>query len=435
MKIASKHNRKFKSFSKPKRIAIELELNQTEYKKLSFGSLPESMDDKWYVILEDGILTCYRSWTCIPVFQSKIHPTEYGKYRIEELKAETDQERINLNSDEQLIHMFKNHITYLTTREIRNSIEDGLLGFVVGDALGVPVEFKSRDFLKQNPIIDMSGYGTYNQPRGTWSDDSTMTFCLAETLLDEEFSLRNLANRFINWVDWGYWTPHGKLFDIGNTTLAAIDRLRTIDDPTLAGGRSEEANGNGSLMRVLPLMFEHYDIKDEENQYEAIKKVASLTHGHERSILACFYYLTFVRYLKSNYYSPIEMYKLTNKVFRKFVDKHTEYQAEIKHFGRLLTDKIHELENQEIKSTGYVIDTLEASVWCLLTTKNYKDAVLKAVNLGEDTDTIGAITGSLAGLSYGRSQIPDEWISSLAKIDEIELLIDKLCAKYNEARC
>jgi len=410
-------------------------MSLAEYKKLSVGRISQSMDEKWDDILEDDILTCYRSWTGNPTFQAKIIQESESKYRIIEFIAETDQERLKINSVDAVKSMFKSHISYLTSREIRNSIEDALLGFITADALGVPVEFKSREYLKQNPVNEMLGYGTYNQPKGTWSDDSTMTLCLAESLLDEEFSLRKLANRFINWVDWGYWTPHGELFDIGNTTHAAVERLRTIDDPKLAGGKHVTENGNGSLMRVLPLVFELFDVKDEEEQYKSIKDISSLTHAHERSILSCFYYLTFARFLRGHYYPPMEMYKLTNNVFKKFVENQSSAKSELKHFERLLSDSIQSLDESKIRSSGYVIDTLEAAVWCLLTTKNYKDAVLKAVNLGEDTDTVAAITGGLAGLYYGIKQIPENWIRSLAKLEEINELIDKLSNKYEEARC
>ena len=435
MKIAKRNRRKTKEFSIPKRIAVKISMSDIEYKKLCIGRESQSMDEKWNDFVENDLLICYRSWTGNPIFQAKIKQNTNNEYEINEFIGETDEERIKLNSDEELKAMFKSHITYLINREIRNSIEDALIGFITADALGVPVEFKSREYLKQNPVVDMIGYGTYNQPKGTWSDDSTMTLCLAETLLDKEFSLRKLANRFINWVDWGYWTPHGELFDIGNTTHAAVERLRTTNDPKLAGGKHETENGNGSLMRILPLVFELYDINDEEEQYKAIKEISSLTHAHERSILSCFYYLTYARFLRGHYYPPIEMYKLTNNVFAKFIDNQPNLKNESRHFDRLLSNSIQELDETKIRSSGYVIDTLEAAVWCLLSTKNYKDAVLKAVNLGEDTDTVAAITGGLAGLYYGKKQIPNDWINSIAKLKEINELIDKLSDKYGEARC
>lgn len=422
-------------FSVPKVISVNIELNPLEFKKISVELLSTSMEEKWNNTVENNILTCSRSWTGNPIYQAEIIHSKNDTYRIVEIKAETDKEIYRVSTDEEIISSFKSHISYLAKREIRNSIEDLLLGFITGDALGVPVEFKTREFLKNNPVKDMIGNGTYNQPKGTWSDDSTMTLCLAETLLDSEFDLSKLANRFINWVDHGYWTPHGKLFDIGNTTRIAIERLRIIDDPLKAGGCNVNDNGNGALMRVLPLIFELYYIKDKVQQYELIRDVTSLTHGHERSVLACFYYLTYASFQRSRSSTPMEMYRYTNTIFERLIQELSIDQEEVMHFGRLLSNSIQDLEESEIKSSGYVIDTLEASMWCLLTTNTYKDAVLTAVNLGGDTDTIAAITGGIAGLRYGKSKIPEEWINSLAKLNDIDLLIDRLSDKYGEARC
>ena len=307
-------------------------------------------------------------------------------------------------------------------------IKSILFGVAVGDALGVPVEFSSRDRMEKNPLSEMIGYGTYKQPKGTWSDDSTMTFCLAETLLDDEFTLRKLANRFINWVDWGYWTPHGELFDIGNTTHSAIERLRTIEKPELAGGNHETENGNGSLMRILPLILETGKISISKS-YDIIKSVSSLTHRHERSIISCFYYLTFARHLIQGH-SKESTYEMTNKIVHSELKEREVEETELKHFERILNDSIVTLKYNQIRGSGYVIHSLESSIWCLLKTENYKEAVLQAVNLGEDTDTTAAITGGLAGLRYGFNSIPEEWVNQIVKKDEIEKLAIRLSEKY-----
>lgn len=313
-------------------------------------------------------------------------------------------------------------------RITEDHIKSILFGVSVGDALGVPVEFSSRERMDLNPLSKMIGFGTYNQPPGTWSDDSTMTFCLAETLLDEEFSLRKLSNRFINWVDWGYWTPHGELFDIGNTTHAAIDRLRTIENPELAGGNHETENGNGSLMRILPLILETGKIAISDS-YDLIKSVSSVTHRHDRSIISCFYYLTLARHLIQGH-SKESSYALTNKIVKSQLNERSIEKKEQIHFNRILNNLIPTLEYSQIRGSGYVIHSLESSIWCLLKTGTYKEAVLKAVNLGEDTDTTAAITGGLAALKYGFNSIPDEWILQLVKKDEIEELAEKLSNKY-----
>ena len=192
-----------------------------------------------------------------------------------------------------------------------NKILNSILGLCIGDALGVPVEFKSRSYLKKYPVMDMIGHGTHNQPIGTWSDDSSLTLCLAESLITG-YDLRDIASKFSKWLNYGYWTPFGEVFDRGITTERAIRKFNTINNLRLAGGNSETSNGNGSLMRILPIVF----------------------------------------------------------------------------------------------------------------------YVLKAVNLGEDTDTICCITGGLAGLYYGYDYIPKKWINNLQRKNDIISLCNKLYNYY-----
>jgi ADP-ribosyl-[dinitrogen reductase] hydrolase len=134
-----------------------------------------------------------------------------------------------------------------------NYVKDGLVGLAIGDALGVPVEFMSRKTLQIDPVIGMREFGSHQQPIGTWSDDSSLAFCLAE-MLKQKYSLANLAGLFVAWKERGYWTPHGKVFDIGIATSSAIYSLSNGVSPTLAGGHYEDSNGNGSLMRILPIV-------------------------------------------------------------------------------------------------------------------------------------------------------------------------------------
>ncbi len=295
----------------------------------------------------------------------------------------------------------------------KDHIRSILFGIAVGDALGVPVEFKSREFLSANPVVGMQGFGTHHQPKGTWSDDSTMTFCLAETLLDDSFELRNLANRFINWVDFGYWTPWGKVFDIGNTTAAAINRLRSNGKPEDAGGVQESDNGNGSLMRILPLVIKTIDLPPDE-LFEIVKDVSSLTHAHIRSVSCCFYYVVYASQLIRGL-SKNQAYALTNKIVVKTLMDKGVPQDELQLLNRILSGDLQALEENEIRGSGYVVHSLESSIWCLLKTNAFEEAVLKAVNLGEDTDTTGAITGGIAALHYGFKAIPFEWRNEIAR--------------------
>ena len=308
----------------------------------------------------------------------------------------------------------------------KNPIKSALFGVAIGDALGLPVEFKSRKTIRQNPIIDMTGYGTYNLPAGTFSDDSSLTFCLAEALT-QEFDLVTIGRNFTKWYHENYWTPRGTVFDIGIATQEAIDNLAKGGQPDLSRSFDVFSNGNGSLMRILPLMFYTID-KPISERYQITKQVSSITHGHIRSVIACFYYLEFARQIILGI-DKFDIYENLKTEISNHLDSLTISNSETSLFNKLLNDNIYNLTEDEIYSSGYVIHTLEASIWCLLTTENYKEAVLKAVNLGGDTDTTGAVTGGLAGLLYGLDTIPEKWVEQIARYDDIENLAKRLADK------
>jgi ADP-ribosyl-[dinitrogen reductase] hydrolase len=308
-----------------------------------------------------------------------------------------------------------------------DQVKAALLGLAVGDALGVPVEFREREGLERQPVTDMTGYGSHHQPAGTWSDDSSLAFCLAEALTTD-FSLALLAKYFVDWRYRNFWTPHGEVFDIGITTAESIERLAKGIDPVRAGGFYESENGNGSLMRILPLLFYIKD-KPIEERFALIRDVSSLTHGHMRAVIACFYYLEFARLilLKED---KFDIYLSLQKTLPVFIAQQGIHADEIAKFNRLFKEDIHFVAASTISSGGYVLHTLEASIWCILTTDNYADAVLKAVNLGRDTDTTGAVTGGLAGLIYGLEGIPESWREQLARRGDIEGLAERMYSLF-----
>lgn len=315
-------------------------------------------------------------------------------------------------------------------------VHSALFGVAVGDALGVPVEFKDRNELARFPVQGMKEYGSHGQPAGTWSDDSSLTFCLADSLCDG-YNTNQLAQYFVNWRNEQMWTPHGRVFDIGIATDRAIYSLEKGINPFLAGGDSEKDNGNGSLMRILPLVFYIKDFSIEK-RFQITKEVSSLTHRHIRSILACFIYLEYARLIIAGKTKEESFFEMQETV-KGFLDTNAiASQREIELFHRVLDikigiyekDKLENLEESNISSSGYVLHSLEASLWCVLTSNSYKETVLKAVNLGGDTDTTGAIAGGLAGLIYGYDAIPTEWINVLARKTDIENLCDRLAKKY-----
>jgi ADP-ribosylglycohydrolase len=173
---------------------------------------------------------------------------------------------------------------------LESQLRAALLGLAVGDALGVPVEFQRRDARRLDPVVDMRAYGTHHQPAGTWSDDASLTFCLAEAIADG-FTLRRLAENCCRWYYENFWTPHGTVFDIGITTREALHKLKTIPEATpLAGGTDEYSNGNGALMRILPLAFYETDAL-LSTRFLLISDVSAVTHWHVRSAVACWLYL------------------------------------------------------------------------------------------------------------------------------------------------
>lgn len=319
-----------------------------------------------------------------------------------------------------------------------NKLHSAIVGLAVGDALGVPVEFLSRADLKENPVTDMMGYGTHNQPSGTWSDDSSLTFCLAEMLADE-YSLTKLANRFINWYEHAYWTAHGNVFDVGIATSRAIYRLGQGSNPIFAGGTDESDNGNGSLMRILPLAFYVKDMPIE-NRFKCVSDVSSLTHGHIRSVLGCFIYIEFAIQLIDGK-DKFEAFEQTKEIVNSFLNENPICSDnEINKYHRILMNPIgdyeikpiYEYSESEISSSGYVVSSLEAAFWSLFKENDYKSTVLRAVNLGNDTDTTAAIVGGLAGILYGMNDIPQQWVDQLARKDDILDLCDRLELKLKK---
>jgi ADP-ribosylglycohydrolase len=306
---------------------------------------------------------------------------------------------------------------------MNNKIKGALFGLAVGDALGVPVEFKTRDYLKTNPIKGMTGYGSWQQPAGTWSDDSSLAFCLAESLTNG-YDLNDMANNFVKWLQEGYWGAHHKVFDVGGATRYALARIIKGTSPQLSGGMMDNDNGNGSLMRILPLLFHIKDLPIEE-RYTKVKEVSSITHAHFRSVFSCFIYIEFALQLL-NGVDKFVAYKNMQKLVTVFAENNDFNPNEIRLFARLLGDNIKETKEADIHSTGYVLHTLEASIWCILNTDDYATAVLKAVNIGGDTDTTGCVTGGLAGLLYGYEDIYQVWVTELAREKDIENLCERL---------
>lgn len=254
-------------------------------------------------------------------------------------------------------------------------LRDAVWGAAVGDALGVPFEFLSRGSFECDGMV---GHGTHDMPAGTWSDDTAMMLATCDSIREKgSIDVGDMLEKFRAWYRKGVYTPDGIVFDIGNTTA---DALRT--------GRGKSGkwdNGNGSLMRIAPLAF--CDATDDE-----VRAVSAITHAHETSTEAC---VEFVHLLRVAAADP-----------------------EVVHAA--LAEELSAVPRDEIRSGGFVLDTLRAAKWCFATTGDYASCVLEAVNLGSDTDTTACVAGALAGAAYGVDAIPEAWLGAMRGSDVLE---------------
>jgi ADP-ribosylglycohydrolase len=272
----------------------------------------------------------------------------------------------------------------------------------------------------------MRAYGTFHQPAGTWSDDSSMVFATIDSLKDG-YEREDIMKRFVRWVKDAAYTPFNNVFDRGITSYDAI--VRYMETGEITGGAGERDNGNGSLMRILPICLYAYELQkkkgmtDEDAVY-MIHEVSALTHEHIRSLIACGLYFFMVRAIIDGEDNLREcLQKGLNEGLAFYKADETD-PTELDYYARIMDlDKFAETDVDDIKSTGYVVASLEAALWCLINTDNYKECMLKAVNLGNDTDTVAAIAGGLAGLFYGYDEIPQDWIEVLQKRVWIEDLL------------
>lgn len=309
---------------------------------------------------------------------------------------------------------------------IHQRILGGLWGSLVGDALGVPVEFRSRAEVQQNPVTDMREFGSHHQPKGTWSDDGALILCTADSLVKSEFDTQDMGNRFVRWMEEALWTATGVVFDIGGATSDSLSRIANGMPAEEAGGREEYSNGNGSLMRIIPVALRFAD-EPIESFASRIERASAITHGHDRSKMACVLFGLVVRQLLlgSSNQRAIETARGEFQILYKG-------NPELARFRPLLEDDFVSILEGEIVSTGYVLHTLHAALWCLLTTNTYRDCVLQAVNLGGDTDTTGCVAGGLAGVAYGVRSIPPDWLGHLPRKAELDCLFEQfsdLCSR------
>lgn len=274
--------------------------------------------------------------------------------------------------------------------------EGCLMGLACGDAVGASVEFMDRGSFPE--VTDMNGGGPFNLPKGYYTDDTIMAVCLAESLIQcKGFNAENQMDRYINWYEYGYNSPTGVCFDIGFTTATALEKYKEDGNP-FAGNISMRASGNGGIMRLAPIPMT-YKYSQDAAKYS--KEMSRTTHASEfcltcSDIFGSVLWLALHNYSKQEISDYIQVRLFEEPVFKKVpID--------------VLKPNYMDKTIHEIKGSGFVLESLEAALWCFFKTDNYKDAVLMAVNLGDDTDTTGAIVGQLAGAYYGIDSIPLNW--------------------------
>lgn len=301
------------------------------------------------------------------------------------------------------------------------STQGAILGFVVGDALGVPAEFMKREELEADPVVDMRGGGAHGQRAGTWSDDTSMTLCALDSLTEKGVDYQDLMQRFTSWLWNGSNTARNEVFDVGGTTKTAIFRFNKQIPPLECGEKQDYCCGNGSLMRIIPtalyIIGQYGNTELDDRAAEIIHNTSICTHAHPRCQMACGIYCSVI-------FRMLHGGKLNEAVNEgvcsalAYYKGRTEFAAVYHEFESLCG--IGNWPAEQICGSGYVLHTLQASLWCLLTTNGYAECVLKAVNLGQDTDTTAAVAGGLAGLWYGEGAIPQKWAKVTAKYGEIK---------------
>jgi len=284
-----------------------------------------------------------------------------------------------------------------------------LLGLACGDAVGTAVEFRPRGSF--SPLTDMVGGGPFSLAPGKWTDDTSMALCLAESLLNKAgFDAADQMTRYLNWWQRGYLSSTGDCFDIGTTVRQALAKFQATGNP-LAGSTDPKTAGNGSLMRLAPVVLFYYP-----NIAEVVVLCAEssrTTHAAPEAVQCCAVFgLALAKALAGETKASLLHLNEAAASEPKVVDI-----ASGKFVGKL---------RNEIVGSGYSVASLEAALWCFHRTDTFESAVLEAANLGDDADTTAAITGQLAGAHYGSKQIPQRWLERLHMRNEIEATADSL---------
>lgn len=298
-------------------------------------------------------------------------------------------------------------------------IAGGLIGLLIGDAVGVPYEFNGPEDLPHIDDIDIDPPHGFrrshaNAPQYAWSDDGAHALCLLASLLNRrKLDIQDLANRLVNWNDWGYMAVDGQVFDVGIQTSAAISNIRNGITPRLCGSAGEFDNGNGALMRVLPLALWHQGTDLELANDAAEQSV--VTHGHVRSQVACALYCLWARY---ELQGDDSAWRRAVHTMKRLASEHEDWKTE-------LTAHVAPVPMPRGAGGGYVVDCLHSAVTALQQ-PDFASVIRRAIAFGDDTDTTAAVAGGIAGIRFGIEGIPADWLNKLAAKELYQPLLEQL---------
>ncbi len=314
-----------------------------------------------------------------------------------------------------MIRQLKTH----TTEERRSA--GTLLGLAVGDALGAAVEFMTPDTFP--PVMGLRAGGPHGLAAGEWTDDTAMALALADSILTVGWDLNDQASRYLNWWREGTYSVTGECFDIGMTTASSLRRFESTGDAWRSGEEGEHSAGNGSIMRLAPVVIAaaHRYPDDVAGLVTLCVESSLPTHRAPQAISAC---VVFGVMLAGLIWGETKE-RVLDPEWAVWGSLPDELHPSIEEVVR---GSYHRREPPEIVGSGYVVRCLEAALWAFARHDSYPDAVLAAVNLGDDADTTGAVCGQLAGAAWGDDGIPDEWLSGLAWRDQIHELGGELSA-------
>ncbi|MBK0027508.1 ADP-ribosylglycohydrolase family protein [Stenotrophomonas sp. S48] len=289
-----------------------------------------------------------------------------------------------------------------------DNFRGALLGLACGDAVGTTVEFKPRGSFM--PLTDMVGGGPFNLQRGQWTDDTSMAMCLAESLLRcDDFDARDQMNRYANWYRHGYWSATGECFDIGMATRSALDQFLLTGQP-LAGNDDPRSAGNGSIMRLAPVVLRYAGLPELPAMAELSSRT---THAARECLDACRLF-------------AVALQRALAGASKAQVLDLRDVAVESERLRDIAAGGYRPRSRGQIRGSGYVVDSLEAALWCFAQHDDFAAVVLEAANLGDDADTTAAVAGQLAGAFHGMAGIPPQWLQWLALRAQIQALADGL---------